>query len=203
MTRLEAAFSLIDDCEVFADIGCDHGKLCKEVLDSGKAKKVIAADISKDSLKKARLLLSDYSDVEFRLCDGLDGGKLVADTIAICGLGGLTMIDILRDLPQSTLVLGAQDHLYELRSFLSENGYVIEKDFVIKDGKRFYDFIRAKRGKIEFDRRQLEYGVFCYTKQPVLKEKLEFLLRKISAYPPTKDNINKINTITELLTWQR
>lgn len=203
MTRLEAAFSLMDDCETFADIGCDHGKLCKATLDAGKAEKVIAVDISKASLDKARKLLYGYDKVEYRLCDGLDGGAIKADIISICGLGGLTIARILSCLPQSTLILGAQDHLPELRSFLADNGYRLVCDFVVKERGRFYDIIKAVPGQCVLDERQREYGAFCYDEQPLLYEKLQFLSEKFSRYPDTSENRRKIKIITELLNWQR
>ncbi|MBQ4098436.1 MAG: SAM-dependent methyltransferase, partial [Clostridia bacterium] len=34
--RLEEIFSVIPKCEVFADIGCDHGLMTKAMLVSGK-----------------------------------------------------------------------------------------------------------------------------------------------------------------------
>lgn len=203
MTRLQAAFELIDFCDVFADIGCDHGKLCKAVIDSGKAKKVIAADISEDSLKKAKSLLGGYENVEFKACDGTDEGRLKADVMAICGLGGLTIKNILRFLPRCALVLSPQDHAGELRRFLSQNGYAIVKDFVVKDGKRYYDILKAVPGNCSIDENQIEYGAFCYEKQPILKERLEYLYKKLIAYPDTEENIKKIKMITELLNWQR
>lgn len=203
MTRLEAAFSLIDNCRVFADIGCDHGKLCKSVLDANKAEKVIAVDISKASLDKARKLLYGYKNAEFRLCDGLDNGKIVADVVSICGLGGLTISRILRSLPQCTLVLGAQDHLCELRTFLSDNGYKFINDFVIKEGNRFYDFIKVVPGESVLDERQKEFGAFCYNLQPLLQSKLQYLSEKYSHYPKTSENAKKIKMITELMNWRQ
>ena len=51
--RLEEIFSVLPSSEIFADIGCDHGYISKQMLDSGKANKVLFADISAKSLKKA------------------------------------------------------------------------------------------------------------------------------------------------------
>ena len=39
--RLDKIFSFVDECDIFADIGCDHGYLSKAVADSGKAKRII------------------------------------------------------------------------------------------------------------------------------------------------------------------
>lgn len=45
--RLDKIFSFVDECDIFADIGCDHGYLSKAVADSGKAKRIICTDISR------------------------------------------------------------------------------------------------------------------------------------------------------------
>ena len=59
--RLNQIFSVLPSCEVFADIGCDHGYVAKAMLDSGKCKKVIVSDISEKCLFKATTLLQFYT----------------------------------------------------------------------------------------------------------------------------------------------
>ena len=57
--RLTALLGEIEG-EVLADIGCDHGKLAVASLLEGKCSKVIAGDISAESLKKAVKLAKEY-----------------------------------------------------------------------------------------------------------------------------------------------
>ena len=61
--RLNKIFDSLAECEVFADVGCDHGYIAKAMLFSGKCKKVIVSDISAKCLNKAEELLNDFIQV--------------------------------------------------------------------------------------------------------------------------------------------
>jgi tRNA (adenine22-N1)-methyltransferase len=72
--RLACAMELLGGEKVVADIGCDHGRLSCALVQSGRAERCIAVDISAPSLKKAEKLAAQLgvSDrVETRLGDGL------------------------------------------------------------------------------------------------------------------------------------
>ena len=56
-SRLQAALLLAQPCGVCADIGADHGRLSAALLQSGRAKQVLVADVSAPSLNKAKILL--------------------------------------------------------------------------------------------------------------------------------------------------
>ena len=56
-SRLQAALLLTQPCGVCADIGADHGRLSAALLQSGRAKQVLVADVSAPSLNKAKILL--------------------------------------------------------------------------------------------------------------------------------------------------
>ena len=46
--------------KIVADVGCDHGKLAKSLLDNKKVDFIYVSDISAESLKKAEVLLANY-----------------------------------------------------------------------------------------------------------------------------------------------
>ena len=56
-SRLHSALLLAQPCGVCADIGADHGRLSAALLQSGRAKQVLVADVSAPSLNKAKILL--------------------------------------------------------------------------------------------------------------------------------------------------
>ena len=56
--RLQLLFDEIENCEVFADVGCDHGYIAEAVLKSCKSEKVIISDI-----EKLRHLEPDYASI--------------------------------------------------------------------------------------------------------------------------------------------
>ena len=96
--RLKEIFSVIPTAEVFADIGCDHGYMAKAVLDGGKCKRAVIADISALCLKKAQDLLANYvaeGRVESYVADGFCGLPPV-DCALIAGMGGEEIISILQ-----------------------------------------------------------------------------------------------------------
>jgi len=204
MERLNAIFSVIPQCEVLADIGCDHGKLTRKVLLESRARKVIATDISEKCLSKARELNSDLDNVQFCVGDGLQAlGENKADVIVISGMGGNTMMDILKSLPNAVLVLQPQSDVPLFRKFLVENGYEIDKDFVICVANKYYDIIRAKKGKMVLDEMQLLYGVFYKEPNQFLKAKLQLIIDKTQKYNQTPKNIQVLNTAKEAIKWQQ
>ena len=160
--RLRIIFNEIPQCEVFADIGCDHGYIAKAMLKSGKASKVIISDVSEKCLDKARELLSEdiaLGRVESVVSDGFD--KIDdCSTALIAGMGGEEIINILykaKNLPE-TLILQPMKNCDKVRCFVVENGYKIDKDFVFKAGGKFYDLIVLSIGKDNLTEEEIEFG---------------------------------------------
>ena len=203
MDRIQAICTLIEPCGVLADIGCDHGLVSLYAVEKG-VKKVIASDISEGSLQKARELLAGYDGVRFCVSDGFDSVDERVDTAVISGMGGRKILDIISRLSyRPTLILGAQHNVHELREYLCENGWMIEKDFCFFDRGKYYDFIRAVPGKSETPTTvQLDFGIFYKQKNEHL---LSFLLdqkRKIKDYKQTESNLQRLALIEEVLKWQ-
>ena len=155
--RLNELYSLISNCLLFADVGCDHGFISQMVLDGNKAEKVIISDVSKKSLKKAEILLKDYGDrVISVVSDGFKGYKYSPDQAIIAGMGGEEIIKILsfaKRLPNK-LILNPMKNVDKVRRFLHKIGYKILKDYTIYDGK-FYDLISCEKGEDSYT--ELEY----------------------------------------------
>ena len=49
--RLSVMAELVGECESYADIGCDHGRLGAFLLQTGRVKWAQLTDVSADSLK--------------------------------------------------------------------------------------------------------------------------------------------------------
>ena len=150
--RLLAAVGMVTKGNIVADVGCDHAYTSIYLCQAGIAPRVIAMDVNKGPLKGAKehveqAGLADRIDV--RLSDGLQ--KLVpgeADTVLLCGMGGLLMIKILSDYPVATaslkeLVLQPQSEIGEVRMFLHKQGYRITKEHMLKEDGKFYVMMRA------------------------------------------------------------
>ncbi len=200
--RLKTVFSFIPNCESFIDIGCDHGKLCQQVLSFGRAKHVTACDISAPSLNKAKQLLGDKA--EYLLLDGATALKLKTySCVAICGMGGMEIIRIIKDSKNPVLVLQPQTDVLSLRRYLINNGYKIVEDEVTFVANKPYDVIKAELGKMSLTDAELYFGAFALTKKSdLLIKKLVSLKDKILTYKQTQINKTKLKIIEEILSWQ-
>lgn len=144
----------IDEGASVADIGTDHGFLPVYLAQTGRARKIIASDLSLGSLSSARHSASRYGvteAVEFRQADGLDGiCENDVDTVVIAGVGGETILDMLSRAPWTVgaarngrlkLILQAQTKLDVLRDFLRDMGYNISSEQAVVDRGREYVII--------------------------------------------------------------
>lgn len=160
--RLKEIFSVLPECEVFADIGCDHGYLSYEMLKSGKAKKVLFSDISAKCLQKAKGLLAEYIDSNRAFGYVTSGfNDLPQSNLAlIAGMGGEeinAIINCAKFLPEK-LVLQPMKNTEKVRENLIKKGYKIEKDYTFKAKKKFYDLIFARKGTDFLTQEELYFG---------------------------------------------
>ena len=137
-----------------ADVGCDHGYLSIYLLQSGKARSVIASDINEGPLRSAVENAEKYGvaeNIRFYLSDGVRNIPRDFDTLVCAGMGGDTMISILEAAPwlrseSYRLVLQCQSKTPMLRQYLSEQGWRIEKESVLRDGRFLYTVMSAVYG---------------------------------------------------------
>ena len=150
--RLLAAAGMVTKGNIVADIGCDHAYTSIYLCQAGIAPRVIAMDVNKGPLVGAKAHVEEAGlslQIDIRLSDGLQ--KLVpgeADSVLLCGMGGLLMIKILSDYPEATasvkeLILQPQSEVGEVRRFLHKQGYEITKEHMLKEDGKFYVMMRA------------------------------------------------------------
>lgn len=129
-----------------ADVGCDHGYLGIYLLQSGKASFVYAGDVNEGPLQSAVINSEKYGvqdRISFYLSDGVRNIPRDFDTMVCAGMGADTMVSILENAPwlkNSTyrLILQCQSKSPYLRKYLSQNGWVISQEVVIRDGRFLY-----------------------------------------------------------------
>ncbi len=144
--RLLACCSMINAGERVADIGCDHGYLGIHLLQNRIATSIIAADINEGPLQSAVANAEKFSvsdKMEFYLSDGVAGIPRDFDVMVCAGMGGDTMISILQSAPwlksaRYRLVLQCQSKTPALRKYLSAQGWYIEEENVLRDGRFLY-----------------------------------------------------------------
>ena len=163
--RLEKIYAKIPSCEVFADIGCDHGYMAKAMIDGGKCKKVIISDVSENCLKKAQFLLKDYllnGVAESVVSDGFDRVGH-CDCALIAGMGGEEICSIIEkaknadNLPEN-LVLQPMKNCEKVRVCALANGYAFFNDFVFKSAGKFYNLMVLKKGEDTLSDDEILFG---------------------------------------------
>ena len=144
--RLAACCAFVLPGDRVADIGCDHGYLGIHLLQSGIASHIYAADVREGPLSSARRNAEVYGvtkNMDFFLCDGVRQIPRDFDTLVCAGMGADTMISILSAAPwlQSSryrLILQCQSKTPMLRRYLSETGWCITEETVLRDGRFLY-----------------------------------------------------------------
>ena len=182
--RLQAVADLVTEGASVADIGTDHGYIPIYLMKNKIAKKVIALDINRGPLERARMHIIGHGlkeNIETRLSDGLE--KVLpkeVDTMIAAGMCGGLVIKILTEGKEvvdtlETLILQPQSEIGKVRCFLNEHGLrIVEEDMVEEDGK-FYPMMKVIHGEKE------NYTICEYTygkrllegRHPVLKKYLD------------------------------
>ncbi|MBQ7558347.1 MAG: SAM-dependent methyltransferase [Lachnospiraceae bacterium] len=141
--------SLVSPGNRTADVGCDHAHTGIYLVQAGISPRVLAMDLRKGPLEKARenvLEAGLEEKIELRLSDGLDAlGEGEADTMIISGMGGPLILEILERNPDKAksvkeLVLSPQSDLPEFQKGLEAMGFTVTDIRIVKDDKFYFVF---------------------------------------------------------------
>lgn len=144
--RLQACCNFIAPGERVADVGTDHGYLGIWLLQKGIASSVIASDIAPGPLSAARRNVERYGftrQMDCVLSDGVRDIPRDFDVLVCAGMGGDTIISILgaahwlKD-PKYRLVLQCQSKAPLLRHYITDRGWRITEETVVRDGRFLY-----------------------------------------------------------------
>jgi tRNA (adenine22-N1)-methyltransferase len=190
--RLESIGKLVDPVESIIDVGTDHGYLPIYLINKGIVKTIIASDINRGPVEKARqnIIKDNVQDkIQCRLGGGLTTvkhGEVNATVIA--GMGGNLIKDILEesfDLIKTMeyLILQPVQNPEVLRKYLYENNYIILDEELCYDEGKYYEIIKAKYD----ENAQLIYGTEVFyligekliaKKHSLVKEYIYFRINK-------------------------
>ena len=150
--RLTAVAGLVTEGASVADIGTDHGYIPIYLIEQNLSPKVIAMDINKGPLERARIHIAGYgmSDrIETRLSDGLAAVKpKEVEEMIVAGMGGGLVIHILEEGKQivSTLkgcILQPQSEIQKVREYLVEHGFRFEAEDMVEEDGKYYPMMRV------------------------------------------------------------
>jgi tRNA (adenine22-N1)-methyltransferase len=145
--RLATVASFVRAGSRLADIGTDHAYLPTALVHAGHCPSAIASDIGEGPAAAARRTVSAAGlddRIDVRVGDGLcTVAPDEADDIVIAGMGGENIADILAAAPwvrqkHIRLILQPMSRPEKLRQALLQDGFAIEEETVVADGKHLY-----------------------------------------------------------------
>ena len=150
--RLLTAASYVKEGARVLDVGTDHAFVPIYLLQKGRASFAAGSDINPGPLKTAKdnaVKFGLENKLKLYLSDGLslcecDENKY--DHIIICGMGGELISSIIASSPYSfrsglRFILQPMTMPDKLRLFLSQNGFTVTDETIIKDGGKYYQFV--------------------------------------------------------------
>ncbi len=153
--RLLRCAELVPQCDTAADLGTDHGYLAIHLLQTGRCAHVIASDLREKPLASAKNNAEKYrvSDrLQLRHSDGLHNYKPGEfEALVLAGMGGDLITRILAEAPwleggPYTLILQPQSAANELRRWLGERGWSIDRECLVRDGGFLYAVLSVTPG---------------------------------------------------------
>ncbi|EHL16173.1 hypothetical protein HMPREF9629_01429 [Peptoanaerobacter stomatis] len=201
--RLQYIIDVVPILDTIADIGTDHGYIPVNLIKKSKAKKIIASDISKQSLQKAKdIIIKNHFEnlIDTRLGNGIDILDIdETDGIIIAGMGGILISKILETSysnkfinKKPVLILQPVQQAKELRYYLYENNFKITDEYVMQENNKIYHIIIAeKHHKTDDKYNKITKNKDIYMEFGLINiEKKSELLSKI-----VKNNIEKIKLL--------
>ena len=160
----------------FVDVGTDHAKLPVALVKNGRVKQAIAADIGEGPIARARMYIHAAGcggKIETAITDGLAGLPIHAPCdIAICGMGGETILGILDAAPivrqtDVRLLLQPMTAFALLRRYLADNGFAPEEeDIVASEGRMYQCMVVSYSGTpYTLTETEAELGKLCIAKR--------------------------------------
>lgn len=188
--RLTAIAKKVDKCQTVLDIGTDHGYIPIYLIKNNICKKVIASDINKGPLRRAKenIKSNNINGIELKLGSGFNVVKEgEADAAVLAGMGGhlikdliLEREDIFKKLEYA--VLQPVQNPDVLRKFIINKGYTIVDEDLVFDESIFYEIIKVRYNGKERKEAEIYYEIgrkLFEDKNPRLHD---FLVYKISKY---------------------
>ena len=164
--RLKMIGDLVKANSFCLDVGCDHALLDIYLVKKNKNIKAVASDIAegplniaKNNIKRERL----EGKIETRLGDGLDTYSDDIDTIIISGMGGRTMIGIMKNHLEvlenvETIILSPNNYQEDVKRFLCKNGFYISNERLVREKKYIYQIIVFDKGKKKYNKLDYFFG---------------------------------------------
>ena len=194
MIRLSKRLKIIHDMvpsSVVADIGSDHGKLMIALVQTETIIKGYAVENKEGPFERLKnnLTMNGVIDkITPIFSDGIKDLPLDVSTVIIAGMGGLSIINILKKHPEKlknveTIIIDAHNAVPSARKEICQLGYAIADEKIIKEDGIFYEIIKfIKADQAVFSDEDLEFGpILRHEKSATFKEKYQNRILEIDA----------------------
>jgi len=192
MIRLSKRLKIIHDMvpkSVVADIGSDHGKLMIALVQSGIVTKGYAVENKEGPFERLRNNLIKYhvnDKITPLFSDGIKDISRDVSTIVIAGMGGQTIVNILKAHPEKmvsvkTIIIDAHTAVPFARREICQMGFAIADEKIVKEDDIFYEIIKfVKAEKAIISDEDLEFGpILRVEKCATFKEKYQNRIKEI------------------------
>lgn len=196
--RLKTLAEQVPQGSTVADIGCDHAYLSGYLVQTGRARFVVAGEANRGPYETAVRQVTDQGlleKIDVRYGDGLEvirPGEV--NVICIAGMGGALIESILQRGEQKLagvqrLILQPNVGAPTLRKWMLVNGWELIDEEIMEEDGQIYEILVAERGEADKPYRvlagewtlemQLDIGPILWRKKsPVLRHKWEEELEK-------------------------
>lgn len=187
--RLKLILEMVPS-SVTADIGSDHGKLMIALVENGIISKGYAVENKEGPFERLRNNLTVHgviNKVTPIFSDGIKDLPSDVSTVVIAGMGGLNIVNILKSHQEKlkyvqTIIIDAHNAVPLARKEISELGYTIADENIVKEDDIFYEIIKfVKADKAIISDEDLEFGpILRQQKSATFKEKYKNRLFEIN-----------------------
>ena len=187
---------------LLADIGTDHAKLPVYLVKTGKIEKAIASDIGEGPIAHARAHISANrlsKQITTYVGDGIAHLNIETPAdIAICGMGGETIIGILeraqfvkdRDI---RLLLQPMTDFAMLRYYLAKNGFIESDSAIVESDGKLYQCMTMSYTGESYTLTEIEAELGKLNILTKSKEFVEYVKRRRNILQKCRDGKRKAN----------
>ncbi len=188
--RLKCIYDMVPYA-VCADVGADHGKLIISLVENDRIPKGYAIENKNGPYNRLLKAIIDSGYIERivpLLSDGIRDLPPSVKTIVLAGLGGNLINQILKKHIEKlfnvdTIIVDAHTNVKSVRQFISQNGFIIAEERMVKEDGVIYEivkFIRAQRAI--YSDEDLEFGPkLSEEKCALFKEKYQNRINQIES----------------------
>ncbi len=204
--RLQTIFDMIPNDSIVADVGSDHGKLMISLFEKGVISHGYAIENKKgpfERLKKALIKAGCIDNIIPLFSDGISDLPTCVNTVVIAGMGGKTIIEILKSHQNKlanvdTLIIDGHSCLPLLREEITALGYNIADEKIIKDDGIYYEIIKFVKSETAFySEADVEFGpILRHQKSATFKEKYSDRIKEIDILLSKKLPLDVVEKLT-------